>query len=154
MVDSLDAVASGANFEISFELEDGGEMSLYTFADVQLQNGIEVRFRREGHTLKVTGFAQGSSQEWSPRFASIDASQTITFTMDIHNSERPAHILVWSGGKNPALNHRNTIYNSAEDSIDLNYDNSPGNGFGRAWGFRTQNAKLINAVLSSPQDNH
>lgn len=154
MTESITTVAAGANFEVSFDIEDGGSFTLYTFANPDLQNGISIQFVRIQNSLKVFATAQGTVQDWSPRFASVDAAQTVTLTIDIHNNERPAHIMIWSGLKNSSLNHRNTLYNSAEDSLDLNYDNSPGNGFGRSWGAKLDNAKLHKATLSSPQDAH
>ncbi|WP_374075515.1 hypothetical protein [Bdellovibrio bacteriovorus] len=154
MAESITAVATGANFEVSFDLEEGGSVTLYTFANSDLHNGVSIQFARVQNSLKVFATAQGIVQDWSPRFESVDASQTVPMTIDIHNNERPAHIMIWSGSKNSSLNHRNTLYNSAEDSLDLNYDNSPGNGFGRSWGIKLDKAQLHKATLSSPQDAH
>ncbi|KHD89252.1 MAG: hypothetical protein OM95_04485 [Bdellovibrio sp. ArHS] len=154
MADTVSSVASGANFEVSFSIEDGGTLSFFTFADSLLKNGIEFIFQRQGSKLLVFSSAQGHTQDWSVLFASLDASAVLTFTFDVHNNERPGHILLWEGPKRTSLNHRNTLYNSAEDSLDLNYDNSPGNGFGRNWGFKIHKARLIKALLSEPQEAH
>lgn len=154
MTESITTVAAGANFEVSFDVEDGGIFTLYTFTNSDLQNGVSIQFARIQNSLKVLATAQGIVQDWSPRFVNVDASQTVTLTIDIHNNERPSHIIIWSGLKNSSLNHRNTLYNSAEDSLDLNYDNSPGNGLGRSWGVKLDKAKLHKATLSSPQDAH
>lgn len=154
MSEGLSSVTTGANFEVSFTLQDGGSFILYTFANSQLQNGFNFKFSRQGSTLTVHAEAQGQVQDWSPLFTDVDASQALTFTLDVHNNEHPAHVMVWLGAKSSGMNHTNTLYNSAEDSLDLNYDSSPGNGSGRAWGFEVQNAQLTNARLSSPQDTH
>lgn len=154
MTDGISSVASGANFEVTFTLNDGGSLSLHTFANSNLQSGFTVTFTRTGNVLQVHADAQGISQDWSSLFAAIDASGTLTFTLDVHNNERPAHVLIWSGAKASDMDHTNTVYNSAEDSLDLNYDAAPGNGSGRAWGFTANNAQLLNARLSSPQDGH
>ncbi|AHZ83732.1 hypothetical protein Bb109J_c3125 [Bdellovibrio bacteriovorus] len=154
MTDGISEVSSGVNFEVTFTLNDGGSLSLHTFASSNLQSGFTVTFTRTGTTLQVHADTQGNVQDWSSLFAAVDASGTLTFTLDIHNNERPAHVLIWNGAKAPDMDHTNTVYNSAEDSLDLNYDAAPGNGSGRAWGFTATNAQLLNARLSSPQDGH
>ena len=154
MTQAPNSTSSGANFEVSFALQDQGSFRLYTFASNQLKGGLEILFERQGPTLKVAAKTTTTTQDWSSRFAHIDATEVITLTADIHNNEKPAHILIWEGAKDPSMNHRNAIYNSAEDSLDLGYDNGPGNGFGRHWGFQVHNAQLQKALLSSPQDSH
>ncbi|WP_253720722.1 hypothetical protein [Bdellovibrio bacteriovorus] len=154
MADTVSSVSSGANFEVSFTLEDGGRLSISTFADTQLKSGIDFVFTRQGTKLFVFSSAQGQTQEWTSLFNTVDATGVLTFTMDVHNNEHPSHILLWEGSKNASMDHRNTLYNSAEDSLDLNYDNSPGNGFGRNWGFKLEKAQLLKAVLSAPQESH
>lgn len=154
MTEGVSSVNSGANFEYHFRVTDGGSFTVFAFANSSLTNGIAIRFTRNGGTLNVLATAQGITQDWSPLFASVDASQDVTLTMDIHNNESPAHIMIWNGSKNPKMNHTNTLYNSAEDSVDLDYDAGPGNGSGRAWGFQTDGATLINAKISDPQDSH
>ncbi|UXR64289.1 hypothetical protein EZJ49_14570 [Bdellovibrio bacteriovorus] len=154
MTEGLSSVASAANFEISFNLQDGGSLTLHTFTNSQLQSGFKFKFARQGGALLIQAEAQGQIQNWSSLFTDIDATQKLTFTMDVHNNEHPAHVMIWVGAKSSSMNHTNTIYNSAEDSLDLNYDSSPGNGSGRAWGFELINAQLTNARLSSPQDAH
>ncbi|WP_374031245.1 hypothetical protein [Bdellovibrio bacteriovorus] len=154
MSEGISAVSAGANFEITFTLNDGGSLSLHTFANSSLQSGFTVTFTRIGNVLQVHADAQGEVQDWSSLFAAVDASTTLTFNLDIHNNERPAHVLIWNGAKASDMDHTNTVYNSAEDSLDLNYDAAPGNGSGRAWGFTATNAQLLNARLSSPQDGH
>lgn len=150
----LSSAATGGNFDISFDLQDGGKFQLVTFSNSTLQNGFIITFERTGQILKVMASAQGQEQDWSPRFTTVDASQTLNFNLDIHNDEKPAHVLIWQGSKNSALDHTNTLYNSAEDSVDLDYEASPGNGLGRQWGFILQQGQIHQAVLSSPQDGH
>lgn len=154
MTQALSEVAEGFNFEIGFVLADGGSVTLVSFASSQLLNGFEIKFSRTGTKLNVLATAQGEHQDWSVMFANVDASKYVHLNMDIHNDESPAHVMIWQGAKSPSQNHTNTLYNSAEDSIDLNYDASPGNGLGRAWGFVLNDAQLLNANLSTPQDGH
>lgn len=154
MTEAPTSTNSAANFEVSFLIADQGTFTLTAFSDSKLEKGLNISFQRQGTTLVVTASAQGQTQDWSPRFASIDPAQEVTLSFDIHNNERPAHLLIWKGPKNSSLNHRNTIYNSGEDSLDLGYDASPGNGSGRFWGFQTINSQIIKAQISSPQDQH
>ena len=154
MSEALSDVSAGFNFEFSFTLADGGSITFTSFASSQLSNGFEIKFSRAGTKLNVQATAQGQTQDWSSMFSSIDASQNVTLTMDVHNDESPAHVMIWQGEKSPDKDHTNTLYNSAEDSVDLNYDASPGNGFGRAWGFTLDNAQLLKVKLSASQDGH
>jgi hypothetical protein len=151
---ALSAVSSGANFEVSFRLQDGGSFTLITFADSNLNQGLNIQFTRTGNSLRVTASANSVFQEWSALFANIDAAQDLTFTVDIHNNEKPSHILLWQGSKNSHLDHTNTVYNSAEDSVDLDYDASPGNGRGRQWGFILNNSEILNAQQTDVVDAH
>lgn len=154
MTEGISSVDGGANFEYRFRLDDGGTFTAVTFANSTLNHGITIRISRVGSRLNVFATAQGSTQDWSPLFSTVNAAEEVILTMDIHNNESPAHILIWSGSKNPAMNRTNTLYNSAEDSVDLDYDGAPGNGTGRAWGFQLEGATLINARISEPQDSH
>lgn len=154
MADSLAEVRGSSNFEMSFSLQDGGSAIFYFFAKENLNDGIAIEFKKEQGQLKVFASAQGAKQEWSSLFSAIDTSGVMIFTLDIHNNESPAHIMLWTGSKSSSLNHRNTTYNSAEDSIDLNYDAAPGNGLGRSWGFQLNNATLMTFQKSAAQDAH
>ena len=154
MSSSVSAVSSGANFEVSFRIQDGGSFSLNTFTDSQLENGFVIEFQRSGDTLSVKASAAGVTQDWSSLFSAIDASEDLTFNVDVHNNEKPAHVMLWHGSKSAQQDHTNTIYNSAEDSIDLDYDNSPGNGRGRQWGFILNQSQILQAQQSSPVDAH
>lgn len=154
MTSTASTVSSGANFEIQFSIADQGRLVLYTYANNDLSAGLEFVFTRQGSTLNVFLRQQGTEQDLSSLFASVNAAETLTFNIDVHNNERPAHVLMWTGAKRTGLNHRNTIYNSGEDSLDLGYDASPGNGQGRSWGFEVANSQILNTRLSSPQDAH
>lgn len=135
MTSVASTIQSGSNFEITFSIEDQGRLVLYTYSNNDLTAGLEFVFSRSAGTLSVFLRHQGQEQDLSSLFTNINASEVQTFTIDVHNNERPAHILMWTGGKRTGLNHRNTIYNSGEDSLDLGYDSAPGNGQGRSWGF-------------------
>ena len=148
------AVSSGANYEVGFSLQDGGSFTLVVFSDAQLLKGLRIQFFRSGNTLQVQASADGVIQDWSPQFTTIDASEVMTFNVDIHNNEKPAHILLWAGSKNMNQDHTNTLYNSAEDSVDLDYDAGPGNGKGRQWGFILNNSSITKAQLSESADSH
>lgn len=154
MTDLLKDISSGANFEVSFSLADNGSVTVHTFTNSDLSEGVNIQFTRTASALTVLVSAGAAVQDWSPYFSSIDASQSMTFTVDVHNNERPAHILVWKGSKNASLNHRNTLYNSAEDSVDLGFAGSPGNGTSRYWGISFTDAEITNALSSAPQETH
>lgn len=154
VADALNSVQSGANFQLRFELQDHGTVTLHAFSDADLQGGFELKFERDHGVLKVFANAQGITQEWSSYFSSVNPTQPITLTTDIHNHENPAHVLIWSGAKNNGLNHTNTLYNTAEDSVDLNFAGSPGNGRARAWGVSFTDATISEAIVSSPQETH
>lgn len=154
IAEALSSVQSGANFQLSFALQDHGVVTLHAFSDTALQGGFELKFERDHNSLQVFAQAQGQVQDWSSYFAGIDPTQTITLSVDIHNNERPAHVMVWSGAKNSNLDHTNTLYNSAEDSVDLGFDGSPGNGSSRVWGLSFSDATITEALQSAPQETH
>lgn len=154
MTDVLKDISAGANFEVSFSLADNGSVTVHTFANSVLNDGVNIQFKRVASALTVLVSAGGQVQDWSSYFSNVDASQPMTFTFDVHNNERPAHILVWQGSKNASLNHRNTLYNSAEDSVDLGFAGSPGNGLSRYWGLSFTDAEITNALSSAPQETH
>ncbi|KYG66175.1 hypothetical protein AZI86_03700 [Bdellovibrio bacteriovorus] len=154
MTDLLKDISSGANFEVTFTLADNGSVTVHTFANSALGDGVNIQFTRIASALNVTVSAGTQVQDWSSYFSNVDASQPMTFTFDVHNNERPAHVLVWQGPKNASLNHRNTLYNSAEDSVDLGFAGSPGNGTSRYWGISFTDADITNALSSTPQETH
>ncbi|WP_374029250.1 hypothetical protein [Bdellovibrio bacteriovorus] len=153
MSDSMTSIFSGANFEVSFELSDGGSFELYTFANSYLDMGLSFTFTRRGNQLLVFANWQSKTQDLSSKFAGVNAASTITMTLEVHNQETPAHVLMWNASRSSQLNILNTIYNSANDSQSLGYSGSPGNGISLSWGFRVENSRLLKASLSNPQEH-
>ena len=147
-----------ANFEVSLNLpEAGSSAKLEVFADASRSNGIKFTFSRSANNqLLVTCEANGNKQDWSSYFQNLNRDGQWNLTIDVHNNERPAHILVWSGVKSPNLNRRNTQYNTGEDSLDLGFDGGPGNGTGSWFFYGAEGTKPANIAvkISTPQDQH
>ncbi len=164
----LEQVQSQHSFELSFELEEGGSVTFVSFANGELQHGFEIEWRRQHEELVVQARSGGVEQNWSgpswaPRFAeghfaSVHASKPLQFTVDIHNWETPAHVLIWQGLRKPQRQTpHQALFNSATDTLELknNYpQSSPGNGQGRFWGLRLDGARITGANFGAPLAGH
>lgn len=139
----LAGTASGQSYALTFRLEDGGSLTLHSNATNRLQNGIALRFERQGATLHVKLLAAGAENDVSGAFATLDASTELQLQIDLHNNEVPAHILVWSGS------------DFSEDAALLNTEEAgreaPGNGAGQYWGLELTQASVTRAAVSEPK---
>ena len=139
--DPLTEVGSNKNFDLSFSLEDGSSFTLITHSTNKLEQGVEVRFSRQGTSLKVTFRVQGSENDVSDAFLDVVASGPLRFFVDAHNSESPAHFLIWKGDAT-SFDEENALLNSESDGMAV-----PGNGSGNFWGMSLENATLIEAAV-------
>lgn len=138
----LSAVSSNHNFQASFSLEDAGSLTLVAYSGNHLENGTSIKFLRQGTLLKVALINGGAEHDVSAKFSDFDASSSLSFFADIHNSESPAHILIWPG----------SATDFSEDSAILNTEGdggSSGNGSGTFWGFTLNKASLTQAEVSN-----
>ena len=132
------------NFKTQFTLEDQGQLVLWTNAQAKLQNGIGIKFVRDGKNLKVFLVGRSADIDVTNRFKGIDASKTLTLFLDVHNSENPAHVVVW----NQNLNHGSIRYNSGS------HGKAPPKGLGNLWGYSIKKAKIVAATAGKPAFDH
>jgi hypothetical protein len=133
----LSGISTKHSYALSFEIEDGGSLTLGSHSSNQLANGVNVVMTRNGSILSVIIEAEGAQTDVSALFAGIDASGPITIQIDVHNDEDPAHILAWTG---QSFDEADAIYNSEEDG------DTPGNGAGSFWGLILSNVTVNGAV--------
>lgn len=135
-----------AAYEFTFSLEDKGSVSLVVNAAQGLANGITLKLTRNGTKLAASTTTPKGMIDVSAEFASLDASGTISLVADVHNNEKPAHILVWTAGG--PMTEDDTIFNSDLDGV------TTGNGTGRVWGLELVGAKVTAAAAGAPKFAH
>lgn len=143
--DSLAKIDSQNSYRLSFSLNEGGSLSLVSNSTNQLASGVMVKFTRFGSTLNVVIEASGGSKDLSSKFRSVNAASTVTFQLDVHNNENPAHLLGW-GSESTAFTELNVLFNSENDGLE-----SPGRGEGNYWGVVLNNATLTQASIGNPK---
>jgi len=146
----LGEVASGTGFDIRFSIEDGGSLSLVAYSDNKLSNGYQIRFLREGQTLKGEVIAQGKTNPIRIGLEKIDASATLSFAIDIHNDETPVHFLLWSGDD---FGVDKAIVNSGALPW-LMQKLSPGNGSGTFYGLALDKATVTSIKTGEVKFEH
>jgi len=130
----LNAIDSQDNFTMDFSLVDGGSLALVTHADSALDKGIAVQFDRAGSELTSSLKADGAGTS-DNALSGMDAAGAVSVSVDVHNNETPAHILIWNAA-NDAFGEDDAIYNSETDT------DAPGNGKATLWGLVFRNAEL------------
>jgi hypothetical protein len=145
----LDTIGDESSHALSFTLKDGGALTFVTYADPSLGQGLEFHFAREGTRLVGMVKKSGVSKEFdfSAELANINASRVIHLQLDVHNSEAPAHLLVWEGLES-SFSEDNALLNTEET------DGSPGNGAGLRRGFILNGATLLKAVATEAKFDH
>lgn len=138
----LESAASGSNYTFQIEIEPNGSFELVSHAQSGLNNGISLAFSREADStgLQLIAQAGSSTADWSAALASVDATQPISLSIDIHNDEEgAAHILIWSG--------ETLLLNSAETTTAP----SPGLGRGVLWGVKLNSSTILSITRSEPR---
>lgn len=96
----IDSPTEGRNFLITSTIEDGGFVQLHAFANQDLSNAAVIRLSREGEALNYRAF--GQEQDDQGVLTGVNASEPITLSVEVHNGESPAHVLLWNGDTPPA----------------------------------------------------
>ncbi|MBM3383483.1 MAG: hypothetical protein FJY29_13760 [Betaproteobacteria bacterium] len=146
--ENMGRLGQNTSHSVSFALSDGGKIVLSAYAQTGLSKGINFEFARAGKTLKVTLMKEGAApQDASAQFTSINASRVIDLQIDVHNSESPAHILIWNGLEKE-FHEDNALFNSAATNTAV------AQGEGKMRGFALNNAVLFKATVSKPKLDH
>jgi hypothetical protein len=139
----LESIKSGSHFDLESALEDGGSVTLIAFSSNKLENGVALSFSRSGEKLSVKLEAEGKTEDLSTKFADQKAS-SISFAIDIHNDEAPAHVLIWPGAET-GFGEDAALFNSEDGPA------APGNGTATFWGLTLSKATVTKAENSEPR---
>jgi len=132
--DALAATLSGNHFQVIGTLKESSTITLSANATDANKSGLQLNFLNSAGTLKVSMEFNGSSVDLSDKFTGKDA-EAVSYHIDIHNDETPAHILIWDGSVNE-FSEENALFNSEDGP------SAPGNGAGSFWGMIVNDAKL------------
>lgn len=154
------SIDSNKKVFVSFNLEDGGSLTLHTYADSDLENGVNIVFTRNGDELETKFVVDGEEKmilvphAGEEQLGNIDvnASETIQLKIDVHNSESPPHIIIWQAEVDVNVSDENLVLNSADTEEN---DNQPsGKGAGTFLGLSLANASLLNLAIedATPED--
>lgn len=136
----LEDTASDNNFALAFTLEEGGSLTLIANATPLLENGIEIRFLREGTVLKGSlTSTDDETLDISEQLQTIPANGEIKLLIDVLNSKEPAQVLIWSDQDETT---RENALIATETSTSL------GNGSDRYWGLTLTNAQISRAAVA------
>ena len=144
-VQDLGGVDTAVNYVLTFSLEESGKLSLISHANASLENGLEIMFQRTGSTLTVNAKAGRVTDDWSSFFTSINASQTMKISVDVHNDESLTHVILW-----------NDLVSASAPLLDSGADlnGAPGNGFGQNWGLKLEAASVAGVSKGGARDAH
>ncbi len=141
--DTLDGIETNNNYILNFELAADGQLVFIANSRQDLTRGIEMTFKRVGATsdLQVTIETSGNVIDISDFFVGIKADQSISLMFDVHNNHgASAHIIAWD---------------HLVDSDNAILDGTlGGRGFGKDWGIRVSDSKLLSVSKGPPKDDH
>lgn len=155
--ESLGGVAGEKSFALRFRLDDGGSLTMHAFAN-GTSNGFDLQFRRNGSRLEVRAVVGGRETNYDANFSAYDASGSLAFQIDVHNSESPTHLLIWDAASAPSFTADRKLVNSECTSAggtdaehDCNNFGASGRGAGSNLAFSLTNALLQNVAISGPK---
>ena len=138
-VDGFERPEMGFNFNLDFELKSDSSLRLISFADENLNNGVELIFTVKGDKLKITFKSNETKQNLNPFFRSLVSSTNPQLSIDIHNDHSSLpHIIIWD-----KKSHKKIFDSSLS-----------GRGFGKYWGLELVNTKVNFANVQEPKDDH
>jgi len=141
--DALAAVASGNHFHIVGTLKESSTLTLNANTTDSNTAGLQLNFQNAATVLKVSMEFGGNSVDLTDKFAGKDAA-SVSYHIDIHNDETPAHVLIWDGSVTE-FSEENALFNSEDGPA------APGNGSGSFWGVTLTDSKLTKLVVGEPE---
>jgi hypothetical protein len=145
-VEPLGSVSSNKNFKISMTLEDAGFVELKTFANAELGASIGLKLSRAGDTLLLVSSAENKVAE-PIILKGLAVSGPLSLSIDVHNSETPAHVMLWSSSESSPTDD-NSVFNSDADG------EIPGNGAGTFWGLSLKSSSISAASTGDSVFTH
>jgi hypothetical protein len=144
--DPAGSTSSNQNFQLEFLLDDGGSLELKAFANNTLSGGVKVRILRDGDHASISATTE-DSEPVGREIKELPANGLIALSIDVHNSETPAHVLVWRKSEKSPTDD-NAVFNSDADGV------IPGNGIGMYWGLALEGAKVSKVATNSAEFAH
>ncbi len=145
-IDPIGSTSSNKNFQVEFRLDDGGRLDLKTFANNSLDSGVELLISRSGERIFLSATTKDNGPV-SHELKALDANGLLALSIDVHNSETPAHALIWSNTEQSPTDD-NAIFNSDADGAIA------GNGAGVYWGMALSGAKVSKVDTGSAKFGH
>lgn len=136
-------VDSGHHLNLDFTLSPDSSLIVSTYADNQLKDGIQLVFRvsAEGKLSVLLKHGE-TATDVSGSFMEVDVTKPVSLSIDVHNDEDPAHVLVWNGNETE-FKEDTALLNSEEDG-----NNVPGKGKDSYWGLTLNKAQVSKTELS------
>jgi hypothetical protein len=145
---------SGKHLAINFSLENEGSLKIQVFSDKELNNGLELSFKRSEQELQ--SILKLNNQETIlskvQDMGQLDASKELKIGVDVHNNEDPSHIIVWNLEAQEEPSEENEIFNSAENEEEE--FSLTGQGLGIYWGLQLDKATVDTLQLKDAQEGH
>jgi hypothetical protein len=139
----LASIDSGRHFALKGTLDDGGYLTITTYASAELKDGLSLKLARTGNTLKAQLSQGDETKDLAAALTSILSEDSITVALDVHNDESPAHVMVWKGDT--------TDFTEESALVNTEEEPAPGNGKGIYWGLELSKAKVTDAVSEDPK---
>ncbi len=145
-VEPIGSVTSNKNFKISMTIEDAGFVELKSFTNADLVAGIGLKLSRSGDSLVLVSSADG--KDTGPlTIKGISANAPLSLSIDVHNSETPAHVMIWKSTES-APTDDNALFNSDADG------EITGNGAGNFWGLSINGSSISSLTMAESVFSH
>lgn len=162
--ESLGQVRGSKSFELQFVLEEGGSLTLTTYSNSSLLDGVGVEFSRTGNKLSARFFGQGVELSIADRLLDWDATQKIHLLLDVHNNhDDAAHLLLWPylGDASGTYGPQNALINTDFFQLPVELDgydfpdwlDMSVKGNGAFWGLDLRDAEVLIYRVGESRDN-
>lgn len=136
-------VDGGHHLNLNFTLSPDSTLIVNTYADNQLKDGVELIFSVSAAGKLSVKMKKGeTATDVSGSFLEVDVTKPISLSIDVHNNEDPAHVLVWNGNETD-FSEAKALLNSEEEGHAV-----PGKGKGNYWGLTLHKAEVAKADIS------
>ena len=145
--DPIGESSEDKSYVVSFKLADKASLELRSHTNNKLSKGVNLRFTRDGKNVKLVYGGESEKPKTIELLKNVDESKNIELSIDVHNSETPSHVLVWSSSE-AKKGEESALFNSDAD-VDTREK-----GTGVYWGFILDNATLNSAKSGGPIFGH
>lgn len=134
---------SGHNFLIKFKLTESSILKFTAYAHKDLSNGITLSFGRSASGVRFLVSCGGTTDDASTFLKTLDVESEITLSLDIHNNEGVAHLVLWDAQTDAKL------FDSA-----VHIEGLVGRGQGQHWGMELHDAHVLNVHKGPVRNAH